>query len=390
METMQPALKNGRNVWDGINMPKEEFEARIKQVRAGMAARGLDLLLVYTTGLTEYGDTAYLTNFIIRLPRGTLVAIPQKGEVITFFEGASRGLPSLKLTLANGELQAVADMAKESTKYLKEKKLIPGTVGLAGLRCGLPYQQYRTLMAELDGCAVKDADDLLADFRMIKSVREIDQIRRASRIVSQLIVFLKETAFEKTAERTIEAALYREARFERAEDFRMLIARPGQPGWSFRPADSTTLTEGDNVVLCLAVEFERYWAEAIRTFTFKAGSFVEETSPGGIISGFRQLCTAMKPGVTMSSLCREAVALMGQKGFEVLGPYGLGNGIGLGLQEAPLLTEQSPGELKEGMVLSLRVASADSDKSCSMVGNTVLVTSAGGVVLTMEPARPVE
>ena len=389
METMQPALKNGRNVWDGINMPKEEFEMRMKLVRAAIAARGLDLLLVYTTGLTEYGDTAYLTNFIIRLPRGTLVAVPQKGEVVTFFEGASRGLPSLKLTLAVGELSAVGDMAKESAKYLKEKKLIPGAVGLAGLKRRMPYQQYRTLMAELDGCAVKDADDLLAGFRMIKSVPEIDQIRRASRIAGQLIVFLKETTFEKTGERAIEAALYREARFEQAEDFRMLIARPGQADWSFRPADSAPVAKGDNVVLYLAVEFERYWAEAIRTFTFRGASFVEETSER-LLTGPRQLCTSLKPGVTISTFCREAAALMGRKGIEALGPCGLGNGIGLGLREAPLLTEENPGELKEGMVLSLRVASADSDKFCSMVGNTVLVGKEGGLVLTREPVRPVE
>jgi hypothetical protein len=70
METMQPALKNGRNVYDMINMPKEEFNGRIERVRAAMAERGIDLLLVYTTGLTDYGDVAYLTNFVIRLPRG--------------------------------------------------------------------------------------------------------------------------------------------------------------------------------------------------------------------------------------------------------------------------------------------------------------------------------
>ncbi len=27
METMQPALKNGRNVWDRVNMPESEFES---------------------------------------------------------------------------------------------------------------------------------------------------------------------------------------------------------------------------------------------------------------------------------------------------------------------------------------------------------------------------
>ena len=389
METLQPALKNGRNVWDSINLPKEEFEARIKRVRAAIAARGLDLLLIYTTGLTKYGDTAYLTNFIIRLPRGTLVAVPQKGEVVTFFEGASRGLSSLKLTLAMGELEAVADLAKECARYLKEKKLIPGTVGLAGLKRHMPYQQFRSLLAELKGCAVKDADELLADSRIIKSIREIDQIKRASRIVGQLIAFLKETPFERANERAIEAALYREARFEGTEDFRMLIARPGQTGWSFRPADSTPVAEGEKVVFYLAVEFERYWADAVRTFIFQEGSFVEEKSSEAF-AAFQKLCRGIKPGVKISTFCREASALMGPKDVEALRPCGLGNGIGLGLQEAPLLTEEDHGELKEGMVLSLRVAAAESNNFYSMVGNTIVVGSEGGLMLTGEPVRPEE
>lgn len=389
METMQPALKNGRNSYDSINMPREEFESRIGRVRAAMAARGLDLLLVHTTGLTDYGDTAYLTNFIIRLPRGTLVAVPQRGEVVTFFEGASRGLSSLKLTLAMGELEAVGDLAKECARYLEEKKMVPGTVGLAGLKRNMPYQQFRSFMAELKGCAVKDADELLADFRIIKSVREIDQIKRASRIVGQLIVFLKETIFERANERAIEAALYRAARFEGTEDLRVLIARPGRTGRSFRPADSTPVAEGEKVVFYLAVEFERYWAEAIRTFTFKGGSFVEEKSSEPFAT-FQKLCGGARPGVKISAFCREAFALMGQKNVEALRPCGLGNGIGLGPQEAPLLTEDDPGELKKGMVLSLRVAAADSGNFYSMVGNTVLVGNEGGLTLIGVPVKPME
>lgn len=387
METMQPALKNGRNVWDGVNMPKEEFESRIERVRAAMAGRGLDLLLVYSTGITDYGDTAYLTNFIIRLTRGTLVAIPRKGEVVTFFEGGSRGLPMLKLTLAVGDLVAAGDLPKELAAYLKEKKLNTGTVGLAGLK-RMPYQQYRALTGALEGCTFKDADDMLADLRRTKSVRESDQVRRAARIVGLLTLFVKETRFDKTNQRAIEAELYRRARFEGAEEFRMLLAKPGREGWSVGPADYVAMADGEKVVFYLGVEFERYWAEAIRTFTFKAGSFVDETN-AGIISGFQQLCTAMKPGVAISAFCKKASALMGEKGFKLLSPFGLGNGIGLGLSEGPPLTEETPGELKEGMTFALRMTAANGD-TYAMAGNTVLVGSDGGLILNAEPERPVE
>jgi Xaa-Pro dipeptidase len=386
METMQPALKNGRNVYDAINMPPEEFESRLAQVRAAMALRGIDLLLVYTAGLTDYGDVTYLTNFVIRLPRGQVIALPKVGEPVTFFEGASRGLPSLKLTLALGDLVAVGDLPKECLKYLKDKGWIPGNVGFAGLRARMPYQQFRALSAGLEGSTVKEAGDILAGLRAVKSAREVDQAKRAANIVGQLTLLLKETTFERSSERAVEAELYRAARYEGAEDFRMLLAKPGPDGLIFRPAAEKALKEDGEVMVYLAVERERYWAEAIRTFTFRAGSFVEEKSAESS-AAFAKLCKALKPGVKISDFCREALA---GKGADILQSYSLGSGIGLGLNEAPFLREGNDEALKQGMVLSLRTTIPGNDGGYSLVGNTILVNDNGGSILNTERERPIE
>ncbi len=106
METMQPALKNGRNVWDRVNMPESEFEARVERIRAEMKRSAIDLLLLYGKGLNEYADPCYVSNFVIRLPRGTIAVVPLEGPVVLFFEGASRGLPSLLATTCVKELKA--------------------------------------------------------------------------------------------------------------------------------------------------------------------------------------------------------------------------------------------------------------------------------------------
>ena len=390
METMQPALKNGRNVYDVINMPEEEFEDRLARVRGVMAERDIDLLLVYTSGLTDYGDVAYLTNFVIRLPRGQLVALPKEGEPVTFFEGASRGLPSLKLTLSLGDLVAVNDLPKECLKHLKEKGLIPGKVGFAGLRTRMPYQQFRALSSGLEGSTIKEANDILADLRAIKSPREVDQIRRAASIAGQLTLLLKETTFEHPDERTLGATLYRAARYEGAEDFRMLLAKPGRESVTFRPTSNQLLQEGGEVVVYLAVEFERYWAEVIRTYTYSAGSFVEEKSADSS-AAFTRLCKALKPGAKVSEFYEQASAFSGNDCVAILRPYGFGNGVGLGLNEAPFLREGSAEELKQGMVVSLRTAIPGSNGApCSLIGNTFLVDGHGGSILTIERERPAE
>ena len=96
METMQPTLKSGRNTWDWINMPVDELQARVRKIRRGMKREGLDLLLLYGHGFNEYGNYCYFSNYVIRLPQGAIVAIPLRGELTLMFEGAARGVASVK------------------------------------------------------------------------------------------------------------------------------------------------------------------------------------------------------------------------------------------------------------------------------------------------------
>ena len=104
---------------------------------------------------------------------------------------------------------------------------------------------------------------------------EILQIRRSSRIVARTFDFITNTSFVDLSENVLEAAARREARLEGAEDFRMMIAKPLEERWAFRPPEERPIRSGDRMIIYLAVEFERYWAEAVRTFTVKDSSFVE-------------------------------------------------------------------------------------------------------------------
>ena len=91
METLQPILKRGRNVWDQINMPRVEFQRRVERIREKMAREGLDVLLLYGD-VHDYGYPCYVSNFLVRLPAGALVVLPRTGEPVLFFVGSSREL----------------------------------------------------------------------------------------------------------------------------------------------------------------------------------------------------------------------------------------------------------------------------------------------------------
>ena len=381
METMQPTLKNGRNVWDRINMPEGEFQERLKKIRKEMKRERLDLLLLYGHGFDGYGNYTYLGNYVIRLARGALIVLPLQGEPALIFEGASRGIPSIRKTTWIQEIRAGWDASKECVKYMEEKKLVPSTVGLIGIKSLMPYDQLQFLRDSLKGSKVLDVDPLLREMRMVKSPREIDQIRRAARILSRAFAALSETTFPEASEKTLEGTLYREVRIEGAEDFRMMIGRPKGEPWSFRPADEGTILSGETVVLHLAVEFERYWAEASRTFVAKENTLAA-VEREDFNAQYGRIIKLLRPGKTASEFQKEAMAQMRKEKVEYLSDYGLGQGIGLSPRESPALSKEDKTALKEGMCLTLRLLVKDEGLGAMMIGNTFLLTKKGPQILT--------
>jgi Xaa-Pro aminopeptidase len=381
METMQPTLKSGRYAWDRINMPVEEFQERVKKIRKGMKKEGIDVLLLYGNGFNEYGNYCYLSNTIIRLPQGAMVAVPLKGDVTLMFEGASRGVSSVKKMTWIDDVRASGDISKECINYLKEKNYTSSVVGCVGLKRLMPYHQLQFLLDSLPGCKVVDSDHILDEARMVKSRMEVLQIRRSSRIVVRAIDFIANTSFAEVDEKGFEAAARREVRLEGAEDFRMMIAKPLEERDAFRPPEERPLRPGDRLIVYLAIEFERYWAEAVRTFTFKDSSFIE-TYPEHVKIVYEKMAEGMKVGKRISQFHRETTAKIVKANVEYVPDYGFGQGIGLSLKELPVIGKGDRNILDEGMCFSLRLDIRDKKIGRMMAGNTIYLSKRGAEVLT--------
>ena len=154
LETLQPILKRGRDVWDQINMPKREFLQRVTKIRKAMTKEGIDVLLVYGSGVNDYGNQCYVSNFVTKLTAGALVIIPRKGDLTLFFEGSSRELKlgqrvtwidDVRSSLA-GVFSSTGSLAGDCVNYLQEHKLIPSKIGFAGLRELMSYRELQRLV----------------------------------------------------------------------------------------------------------------------------------------------------------------------------------------------------------------------------------------------------
>jgi Xaa-Pro aminopeptidase len=381
MQTMQPTLKRGRDVWDQINMPKAEFLGRVEKIKDQMQQRGIDVFLVYANSGDEYGGPCYFSNYIMKMPQGAVVAITQTGEVTLICEGFARDLPGVKSVTWVEDIRSCDNASRQTVAFLKEKKLIPSTIGVAGMEPSMPCEQLRFFLESTKACKLVQADDVVREMRMIKSQREVDQIRRSSRIVSRIFNNLSQLSFSLVNEKRLEAVMGRDAYLEGAEDVRVLIAKPKERNWALRPLGDIPLSANETTILYLAVEFERYWAEGIRTVLFKDTALIKpDTQPVNAL--YDQIIGSMTPRKRASQIYLEILDKIKANSMDVILDYGLGQGIGLSIQELPLFTEEDATPLQEGMCLTFRLALKNREIGAIMMGDTIYLSKNGPEVLT--------
>jgi Xaa-Pro aminopeptidase len=371
MQTLQPTLRLGRDVWDRTAMPVEEFLDRARRLRETMSRRGLDALLLYGAGLNGCGHPTYLSNYIVKLPFSALVVLPREGEPALMFEGATRGRAAAQATTWIEDVRPCWNMADTCLAVLADRGLTAATIGLAGLPRLVPHETWSTLAAGLAGATLVEVEDVVDRQRAIKSHREIAQVRRASHIVDQALASVPAECPPATDEARLVAHLMREARMRGAEDIRVLTARPGESDWAFRPAGEPAFREGDTVSVHLSASWERYWSEAIRTFVVRADR-LDLVWNGELDERFRRLVAAATPGVTVAEWVRAAGATLSASEQQALLPYGLGHGIGVTPEESPVLAADSQAMIESGMCLVVRAA-LTGDRGLVVHGDTIVV-----------------
>jgi Xaa-Pro aminopeptidase len=346
-----------------------------------MKREGFDLLLLYGNGVNEYGYPSYISNVIIKMPRGALVAIPQKGEPTLIVEGFPRDLPEVKSTTWMSDVRSCGDISQECLRVLQEKGFLSSKIGFVGIKPLMPYHKYRFLIGALNGSQILDAEHIVRGLRSVKSERESDQIRRASKIVRNAFDSIDHIPLSRLTENGLEAILDCNARLEGAEDIRILLGRPQDDTWALKPAESITVSEGEGIIVYIAVAFERYWSEGIRTFRSENSSLIEYSNQE-ITTLFEEILHLMRPGKSVAQFYKETLNETKKASLDTIPTYGLGNGIGLSLQEFPILEEGVTDDLKNGMCFAIRMAAKDKEIGSAMIGETIILSDDHQSVLT--------
>jgi Xaa-Pro aminopeptidase len=350
-------LKRGCSTWDPNEVPQAEFQSRLDAVRGEMARQNLDALVIYGDNYS-FADLCYLTNYFPKV-RGGIAVVPREGAISLLLNIGSRDVPFAKTLTWVEDVRASNNVGADGAKLIKEKQLEKAKLGLMDSGNGFPLPQLEDMKAALPNVSWQDCDQMIAPQRLIKTARELDAMRAAGRLLNEICSEAGQFIKPGRKEYEIVADIDRLARDKGAEDLRILAGEKRLNPPSFKQSASL----GNHWAVYLAVQHERYWAEAGRTFILSNDAKLQGAYEKAQKS-VAEMAGELKPGRAVAAI--EETARRGLGEFHATASmYGLANGIGLNQWEAPFLNEEDARQvgatsvgatiLNEHMTLALRV-----------------------------------
>jgi Xaa-Pro aminopeptidase len=371
-------LKRGCSTWDPKLVPQAEFQARLDAVRKEIAQRDLDALVIYGDNYS-FADLCYLTNYFPKV-RGGIAVVPREGAISLLLNIGSRDVPFAKTLTWVDDVRASNQVGADGAKLLKEKGFEKARLGLVDSGQGFPLPQLEEMKSALPQVTWRNLHSLFQPLRLQKTARELAAMGAAGGLLKEICAQARAFIKPGRKEYEIVADIDRLARDKGAEDIRILAGEKRLNPPSFKQAASI----GSHWAVYLAVQHERYWAEAGRTYILSS----DEKSQAAYKKAqeiVTQMAAQLKPGVLVAFIDDTARKQLGEF-YASAAVYGIGNGIGLNQWEAPFLNESDAREvgaasvgattLNEDMTLALRVT-IETEGKIVLFGDSFQVTARG-------------
>jgi Xaa-Pro aminopeptidase len=380
---------------------------RINALQKNIFQVGIDaVLLNYSRSLLYYAGTTHPSILIVTPEDYHLIVL----RGLEWVQDETR-LDSHKVSLGGGY--------EDVKTYLKTWKIDRGRLGmeLDILPAGL-YFQYSKLLPEF---SIVDVSKLILEQRKIKDAKEIEYTKQACRILHQghdrILRVLRERMTELELSSEIEDA-HRKAGHEglyfiRQFDFFMgpgpvvsganLTKIAGKiqsiSGVGMSPsipmaASSKKINKGEMIVVDIPTHYHGYHCDQSRTYVLGSPPESCKTIYTGMKEIADRIMQDLKPGVRCDHLYNMACTEADELG---LGPYFMrlgvnseriafiGHGLGLELNEPPLLSKNNQDIIEEGMIIALELEMCKSPSEVVKLEDTVLITSDGAEILTITP-----
>ena len=371
----------------------EERDRRYKIVRAEMARRGIDcLLLPANTGRWEQlqGDSRYLTT-IGGFATEVFTIFPREGDVTAYIFNRAGWWKQAQ--------QWVADVrdgrnrwGQNAIERINELGLQKGTIGISGL-AGLfrapegiiPYSSVKAIQDAFPQAKIVNATEMMQEIRAVKSAEEVSMLERSAAIVEKTIEAMVENANPGVSEKELYGAMVHAMLADGGElpTLFFLSAGPGLTNSSFVPTDYR-IQKGDRIIDEIEAKYGGYAAQAVCPVVIGMPDDEYQKMIDISRACFEAILAAMKPGVTFRALFDVYKRTVEEQGKgKYLWNHPMMHARGLGDDGPALLGDKdlerfSKIQLQTGMtfILKPQVRPAEG-KGRASLGDTVTVTESG-------------
>lgn len=350
--------------------PQAEIENRILQLQREMTVQGISFsIILHNVGLF------YFTGSLQR----SVLVIPAEGEPIYLVE------KNLERAVIETPLEVISIRNNKDVKALLLKKILLS--GVCGMELDvLPVLVFEKWKALLGLETVVDISPAVKKLRIIKSPFELEQMRYSGQIVSHVFEKAREYIRVGVSEIEIAALLEAEGRKLGHQGFlRMrglnqemlnIYVTHGYSGTIFSNCDvpisgfgvthaiaqgpsSNVLKEGTPILVDYGGGYNGYITDETRVYIIGTMKEIFKKAYDVAREIIEDAATCGKEGVDATEIYGRAVYLAGKSGladhFMGYGPGKvsfIGHGIGLEINELPVITARHHTVLREGMVFA--------------------------------------
>jgi Xaa-Pro dipeptidase len=354
-------------------VPQEELRTRIARLQEALAAQGVDLALIrqpadlyYYAGTLADGFLAVpvegAPKFLVRRPQERLAAAETPWDLVFYRDFGD--LPALLNELSGPRPQAVG----------LELDVLPAAL----------YLRFQTKI--FPGLALKDISPLIRRQRMVKSAYELTQIRRAAAILDETFAEVPELLRPGLTELELSAAIEYRLRLRchqgliRLRNFNLEMffghVLSGHAGLELAYTDTPSgglglgpafpqgpslkpLAPGEPIIVDIGSCVNGYIADMTRLFVLNDLPPAAWRAYDLTLELFQYFETEARPGVRPGDLYQALCSRVDRAGLgEVFMGRGaervgfIGHGVGLELDEFPLISARFPYPLEADMVVA--------------------------------------
>ena len=338
------------------------MQNRIKRVKEGMAARGIDAFLI-----TKSENQIYLTGF--HSTNCQLVITADANYLLTDFryiEAARELAPLYHVVLTDHNVTLHTFLKQLDLRELAIEEHV------------LSYAACKKLEEKV-GCNLVSGDGIVEAVRVIKDESELISIENAQQIADRafryMLGYLKPGLTELEAAFELEMFIRKQG--AKALSFDTILVSGVRTSLPHGVPSQKHLEKGDFITMDFGCVVDGYCSDMTRTVALGSVTPEQREVYNIVLEAQRAGCNSIRSGLSCRDADEACRSLITDRGYGEFFGHGTGHGVGLEIHEAPTLNSRSEEMLEENMIVTVEPGIYLPKKFGVRIEDLAIVTASG-------------